>query len=251
MSEHKITIVEVDPRRPEIVQMIAELDRLMTSLYPVENTFLVSPEDLAETGSTFIAAYVDGVASGCAAIMLRGQDYAEVKRVYVAPNARGLGLARRLLAEPEVLAIGLGARDSLRLEAGLCLYGHDIDETTTPVEAGLVWAIDKRRRETRGFPGADIILKQLHEGATRRRVGLQPEGRAPAREGTAIVSKDGIPLGTITSGGFGPTVGRPVAMGYVNSGSAVVGTELDLIVRGKPLAGHIEKMPFTAPGYKR
>ena len=117
MSEHKITIVEVDPRRPEIVQMIAELDRLMTSLYPVENTFLVSPADLAETGSTFIAAYVDGVASGCAAIMLRGQDYAEVKRVFVAPNARGLGLARRLLAKLEERALSAGVT-MLRLETG-------------------------------------------------------------------------------------------------------------------------------------
>jgi putative acetyltransferase len=117
MSEHKITIVEIDPRRPEIVQMIAELDRLMTSLYPVENTFLVSPEDLAETGSTFIAAYVDGVASGCAAIMLRGQDYAEVKRVFVAPNARGLGLARRLLARLEERALSAGIT-MLRLETG-------------------------------------------------------------------------------------------------------------------------------------
>ena len=117
MSERKITIVEVDPRRPEIARMIAELDRLMTSLYPVENTFLVSPEDLAETGSTFIAAYVDGVASGCAAIMLRGQDYAEVKRVFVAPNARGLGLARRLLARLEERALSAGIT-MLRLETG-------------------------------------------------------------------------------------------------------------------------------------
>jgi len=160
-------------------------------------------------------------------------------------------LARRLLAEPEVSAIGLGARDSLRLEAGLCLYGHDIDETTTPVEAGLVWAIDKRRRETRGFPGADIILKQLQEGAARRRVGLLPEGRAPAREGAEITDAYGAVIGTVTSGGFGPTLGGPVAMGYVPKVMATAGTAVGLSVRGRSLPAKVAKMPFVPQRYKK
>jgi aminomethyltransferase len=128
-------------------------------------------------------------------------------------------LARRLLAEPEVAAIGLGARDSLRLEAGLCLYGHDIDETTTPIEAGLDWAIGKRRRTEGGFPGAEIILRQLTDGPGRRRVGILPEGKAPAREHTEIQA-GGARIGEITSGGFGPLVGGPIAMGYVAASHA-------------------------------
>ncbi|MGH7095074.1 MAG: glycine cleavage system aminomethyltransferase GcvT, partial [Stellaceae bacterium] len=124
-------------------------------------------------------------------------------------------VAERLLGEPEVAPIGLGARDTLRLEAGLCLYGHDIDETTSPVEAGLAWTIGKRRRDDGGFPGAARILGELTSGPQRRRVGILPDGRAPAREGTAIIDPAGAPLGTVTSGGFGPTVGGPIAMGYV------------------------------------
>ncbi|MCK4939779.1 MAG: glycine cleavage system aminomethyltransferase GcvT, partial [Rhodospirillaceae bacterium] len=141
-------------------------------------------------------------------------------------------LAKALLAEPEVAAIGLGARDSLRLEAGLCLYGHDIDTTTTPVEADVKWAINKRRREEKKFPGADIIMKQIENGTERLRVGIKPEGRAPAREGTEIQDTDGNAIGTVTSGGFGPSVGGPVAMGYVKTAFAAEGTEINLIVRG-------------------
>src|SRR5207248_7010578 len=127
-----------------------------------------------------------------------------------------VALADRLLAEPEVAPIGLGARDTLRLEAGLCLYGHDIDETTTPIEAGLAWTIGKRRRSEGGFPGAAIILRQLAEGTARKRVGIRPDGRAPAREGTAIVDPAGNSIGQVTSGGFGPSVNAPIAMGYVD-----------------------------------
>ena len=128
--------------------------------------------------------------------------------------------AERLLAEPEVAPVGLGARDSLRLEAGLCLYGHDIDETTTPVEADLAWTIGKRRREEGGFSGAATILRQLARGAARRRVGIRPDGRAPAREGTAILDSAGNPIGRVTSGGFGPSLGAPIAMGYVDAAHA-------------------------------
>lgn len=160
-------------------------------------------------------------------------------------------IARRLLAEAEVEAIGLGARDSLRLEAGLCLYGHDIDTTTTPVEAALEWALSKRRRAEGGFPGDGIILKQLADGAPRRRVGVKPEGKAPARGHTAVVDAGGGIIGTITSGGFGPTVNGPVAMGYVDSAHAGVDTPVSLMVRGKPLAARVAALPFVPQRYYR
>jgi aminomethyltransferase len=160
-------------------------------------------------------------------------------------------LWRALLGDPEVKPIGLGARDSLRLEAGLCLYGHDIDPATSPVEAGLTWSIQKRRRAEGGFPGADRVRRELAEGPARLRVGLKPEGRAPAREGTPIMTPDGRAVGIVTSGGFGPTVNGPIAMGYVAREVAESGTELHLMVRGKPLPARIVPMPFTPHRYKR
>jgi aminomethyltransferase len=158
---------------------------------------------------------------------------------------------RTLMAEPEVEAAGLGARDSLRLEAGLCLYGHDIDEMISPVEAGLLWSIGKRRREQGGFPGADRIQAEIVDGPKRRRVGILPEGRAPARENTEILSIDEDVIGKITSGGFGPSAGRPVAMGYVDAAHAKVGTALKLLVRGKKIPASIVKMPFAAHKYHK
>ena len=125
---------------------------------------------------------------------------------------------------PAVKPIGLGARNSLRLEAGLCLYGHDIDTTTSPVEAALTWSIQKRRREEGGFPGAERIKRELAEGPSRKRVGILPDGKAPAREGTEIRAKDGRKIGAVTSGGFGPTLGGPLAMGYVEAPFATLGT---------------------------
>jgi aminomethyltransferase len=159
-------------------------------------------------------------------------------------------VAKLLLDQPEVMPIGLGARDSLRLEAGLCLYGHDIDETTTPIEADLAWAIAKRRREEASFPGAATILRQLAEGAARKRVGIQPEGRAPAREGAAIAA-GGATIGTVTSGGYGPTVGAPIAMGYVASRAAHPGTAIELMVRGTPRPARIAPLPFVPHRYYR
>jgi aminomethyltransferase len=166
-------------------------------------------------------------------------------------------IAGRLLGEPEVAPIGLGARDSLRLEAGLCLYGHDIDETTNPIEAGLAWTIGKRRREEGSFPGADAILGALRDGPRRKRVGIRPDGRAPAREGTALVDGAGKPIGTITSGGFGPSVvsesgkGGPIAMGYVDAAQAAEGTALSAVVREVPRPARIAKLPFVATRYYR
>jgi aminomethyltransferase len=157
-------------------------------------------------------------------------------------------VARALLREVEVLPIGLGARDSLRLEAGLCLYGHDMDETVDPAEAALMWSIGKRRREARDFPAADKIL--ANNPATRR-VGIRPEGRAPAREGTEIADKQGRIIGKVTSGGYGPSLNAPLAMGYVESAFASDGTPLDLMVRGKPMPALVTSMPFVPHTYRR
>jgi aminomethyltransferase len=160
-------------------------------------------------------------------------------------------VAEALLGEPEVAPIGLGARDTLRLEAGLCLYGHDIDETTTPVEAGLSWTIARNRRAAGGFPGASTILRQLAEGPGRKRVGLRPDGRAPAREGTAILDAGGNPVGRITSGGFGPSLGAPIAMGYVDTAHAALGNALALVVRDVPRPAHVAPLPFVPTRYYR
>jgi aminomethyltransferase len=167
------------------------------------------------------------------------------------PAADAPRLAERLLAEPEVMPVGLGARDSLRLEAGLCLYGHDIDETTTPIEADLAWTIGKRRRAQGGFPGASIILRQLADGASRKRVGIRPDGRAPAREATPVVDAAGSQIGRVTSGGFGPSVGGPIAMGYVDLAHAADGTALALLVRGSPRSARIAPLPFVPHRYHR
>ena len=166
-------------------------------------------------------------------------------------NAGAADVWRLLASDPLVAPIGLGARDSLRLEAGLCLYGHDIDATTSPIEAGLAWSIQKRRRIEGGFPGADRIQRELRDGPSRRRVGIRPTGRAPAREGTEILSATGDPIGIVTSGGFGPTVNGPIAMGYVTSTHATPGAPLQLVVRGKPLPAEVVGLPFTPHRYAR
>jgi aminomethyltransferase len=167
------------------------------------------------------------------------------------PAKDASAIAETLLAEPEVRPIGLGARDSLRLEAGLCLYGHDIDETTTPIEAELAWTIGKRRRAEGGFPGAAVVLRQLAEGAPRRRVGIRPDGRAPAREDTPIVDAAGARIGRVTSGGFGPSIGGPIAMGYVDRRHAGEGTALALLVRGVARPAKVVPLPFIPTRYYR
>jgi aminomethyltransferase len=159
--------------------------------------------------------------------------------------------ARKLLEIDGVAPIGLGARDSLRLEAGLPLYGHDIDETTSPVEAGLKFAVSRLRRERGDFPGAQRILAEWRDGPPRLRVGIKIDGRMPAREGTEIQSMAGENIGKITSGGFAPTVGVPIAMGYVSPEFSPVGTPLKLLVRGKELSGEVAALPFVAHRYHR
>lgn len=182
-----------------------------------------------------------------------GEDGFEIS----VPAKEAERLATTLLADSAVLPIGLGARDSLRLEAGLCLYGHDIDTTTTPVEGALEWSVQKSRRtggaRAGGFPGADVILKQFDTGASRRRVGLLAEGRAPVRENAALYASAISPdkIGSVTSGGFGPTLNAPVAMGYVPAALSNDGTVVFADVRGQRLPLRVAPMPFVPNGYKR
>ena len=175
-----------------------------------------------------------------------GEDGFEI----LIPADAGQTLAAKLLKDDRVKPIGLGARDSLRLEAGLCLYGHDMDATRTPVEADLQWVIQKSRRERADFPGAAKILDQLANGPAEKRVGIRPLERAPAREGTEI-QVNGETVGIVTSGGFGPTVDAPVAMGYIRADLAEPGTQIELMVRGKARMAEVAALPFVEHNYKR
>ena len=174
-----------------------------------------------------------------------GEDGFEIS----APAGNAEELVRLLLDRPEVLPAGLGARDTLRLEAGLCLYGSDIDAGTTPVEAGLSWVVNKRRREEGGFPGAEIILGQLENGTPRKRVGIRPDGTAPARAPPPGEDPAGNTIGEITSGGYGPGVEGPIAMGYIKSEFADQGTAVNLRVRGKAIPAKVTALPFVEHRY--
>lgn len=176
-----------------------------------------------------------------------GEDGYEIS----VPGDFAEAFARLLLAFDEVKPVGLGARDSLRLEAGLCLYGHDLDENTTPIEANLKWVIQKARREKRDFPAAEKILAQLENGPARLRVGIRPEGKAPVREGAELLSAEGQKIGIVTSGGFGPSIDGPVAMGYVESAYAHDGTKLQVMLRGQARPCEVAALPFYKPNYKR
>jgi aminomethyltransferase len=250
-------VVNAGTKDNDIAHIAAHLPPDVTLVYEQERALLALQGPAAVTilerhipgiGKTGFMSETATTLAGVAITLTRsgytGEDGFELS----IPAGRADQVARLLLAEPEVLPIGLGARDSLRLEAGLCLYGHDIDETTTPIEADLIWTISKRRRAEGGFPGVAVIQRQIADGPSRRRVGIQPEGRAPARESTEIQIA-GQTVGRITSGGFGPSADRPVAMGYVVGANAVVGTEVDLIVRGKPLPARIVAMPFVPHSY--
>ena len=196
--------------------------------------------------------------AGCDCFLTRsgytGEDGFEIS----VPASQAETLARALLAQPEVKPVGLGARNSLRLEAGLCLYGNDIDPTTTPVEASLNWAIQKVRRlggaRAGGFPGAEKVLAQLADPAAnlkRKRVGLMALERIPVRDHTALQSTDGVPIGEVTSGLLGPSINQPVAMGYVSPEFAAIGTRVNAMVRGKPVLMVVTAMPFVPNGYYR
>ena len=182
----------------------------------------------------------------CSRCGYTGEDGFEV----LVPAEVASDFARVLLADERVRPVGLGARDSLRLEAGLCLYGQDLDPRRTPVEADLAWVIQKSRRVAADFPGADRILEELVSGPRLKRVGIEVTDKAPARQGTEIQLNDES-IGMVTSGGFSPCLKRPIAMGYVRSEFAIPGTEIDLIVRGRPRAGRICTLPFVQPNYQR
>ncbi len=203
------------------------------------------PTDLSFLGVAEVA--VAGIPAVIARSGYTGEDGFEIS----VPADRAEALARALLARDGVQPAGLGARDSLRLEAGLCLYGSDIDETTSPVEAALTWTIGKRRRMAWDFPGAGRVREHLENGPPRLRVGLRPEGRQPARAGTPIQDSAGATVGEVTSGGFGPSVNAPVAMGYLARDQAADGTQVSLMVRGRPLPARVAPLPFVPHRYRR
>ncbi len=239
-------------RLPDGVRLAPLEDRALIALQgPLAAATLarLAPAEAVDTMAFMAAkpARIGGVETFVSRSGYTGEDGYEISL----GAAQAERFARLLLAEPDVQPIGLGARDSLRLEAGLCLYGHELDETVDPVEAAIAWSIQKRRRAEGGFPGAGRISRALVEGPDRVRVGLRPDGRAPAREMTEIVSAEGAPIGIVTSGGFGPSVGGPVAMGFVESAHAAIGTPVGLVVRGKPLGAKVVALPFHPHAYHR
>jgi aminomethyltransferase len=235
---------------PSAIRLVPATDRALIAIQGPKAVDVMVRAGAAVADWPFMAggpARVAGIDVHATRSGYTGEDGFELS----VPNDRGADLWRALADDPDVRPVGLGARDSLRLEAGLCLYGHDMDETVTPVEAGLVWSIQKRRREGGGFPGAAVVRRQIAEGPPRLRVGIRPAGRAPAREGTEVRAVDGTVIGTVTSGGFGPTVGGPVAMGLVDARHAAVGTPLVLMVRGKPLDAEVAALPFVPARFFR
>ncbi|WP_265533744.1 glycine cleavage system aminomethyltransferase GcvT [Pseudomonas saponiphila] len=211
----------------------------------------LAPEVASMTFMQFRPVTVLGVDCFVSRSGYTGEDGFEIS----VPAEQAEKLARALLAEPEVAAIGLGARDSLRLEAGLCLYGHDMNSDTTPIQASLLWAISKARRadgaRAGGFPGAEVIFAQQQGGVDRKRVGLLPQERTPVREGAEIVDAEGNIIGSVCSGGFGPTLGGPLAMGYLDIQYCALDTPVAAIVRGKKVPMLVSKMPFVAQRYYR
>lgn len=244
-----IDFAQIASRLPDGVRLDIAADRALIAVQGPKTAEVLAPHCDDSCDMVFMqskATKIGGIECHISRSGYTGEDGFEIT---VHANEAN-DLARLLLKNKMVKPIGLGARDSLRLEAGLCLSGHDFDESRTPVEASLTWTIPKIRRQNGGFPGAERILCELEEGTTQRRVGIKPLGRAPAREGTHI-HLDGKYVGEITSGGFGPTFGGPVAMGYVQSALAVPGTALDLIVRGKAHPAEVVKLPFVKQNYFR
>jgi aminomethyltransferase len=249
-SRKEVDYAHISSRLPAAVMLLPAPERALVALQgPAAKTAMARLSPPA-AGLAFMMAASGRVGDFDCHISrsgYTGEDGFEIS--VAAENAEAL--TRLLLAQDGVQPIGLGARDSLRLEAGLCLYGHDIDETTSPIEAGLAWSIQKRRRSEGGFPGARRIQDELAHGPKRKRVGIRPDGRAPAREGTEILLPGGERIGIVTSGGFGPSVNGPVAMGYVQADHAEVGTPVNLMVRGKALSAAVAPLPFVPHRYAR
>ncbi|WEM45866.1 glycine cleavage system aminomethyltransferase GcvT (plasmid) [Photobacterium sp. DA100] len=248
-------IAHIQAHLPEDVTLEIIEDRALLALQGPKAAQVLARLNPAVSDMIFMdAAKVELVGVECLVSRsgYTGEDGYEIS----VPADKAEELARELLGQEEVEWIGLGARDSLRLECGLCLYGHDIDTTTTPVEGSLLWGISKPRRadgeRAGGFPGADIILEQIKtKDVARKRIGLVGQSKAPVREGSKLFDAEGKEVGIVTSGTFGPTKGAPVAMGYVQTDLAVIGTEIFAEVRGKKLPMTVEKMPFVPQNYYR
>ncbi|HEV2574818.1 glycine cleavage system aminomethyltransferase GcvT [Methylocella sp. CPCC 101449] len=234
---------------PKSVRLVKRDDRALLALQGPLAADVVTSLGGAIADMAFMSVQpitLGGIACEASRSGYTGEDGFEIS----VPAERAADLWTLLSTDARVKPIGLGARDSLRLEAGLCLYGHDIDETTSPIEAALTWSIAKRRREQGGFPGAARIQREIAEGPRRKRVGLTLEGRQPVREG-AEINTQGSATGIVTSGTFSPSLNRPIAMGYVGAGQAANGTALDIVVRGKALPAQTAAMPFVPHRYKR
>jgi aminomethyltransferase len=249
-SRKDVDFTHIAANLPEHITVTPHEDRALLALQGPEAAAVMarlSPEAAALPFMAVASFSLEGIACLVSRSGYTGEDGFEIS----VPAGDAEALADKLVAFPEVVPIGLGARDSLRLEAGLCLYGNDIDELTSPVEAGLTWVIGKRRKLNWDFPGGLLMRDQFDNGVPRRRVGIRPVGRAPARAQTTIVAEDGTEAGVITSGGFGPSVNGPVAMGYVRKDLAEDGTTLNLIVRGKTIRATVVPLPFTPHRYTR
>jgi aminomethyltransferase len=249
-SRKATDLPHIEEALPAGVRLIPHEDRALLALQGPDAGAVMARLS-PETGALGFMGVLDMRLDGIPCIVSRsgytGEDGFEIS----VPAEHAEALARRLLAEAEVKPAGLGARDSLRLEAGLPLYGNDIDELTSPVEAGLTWTLGKRRRMAWDFPGAGAIRDQIENGPHRHRVGIRLDGRAPARAGTLIVAEDGTSAGTVTSGGFSPSLNAPIAMGYVRRDLAADGTALHLMVRGKQLPARVAPLPFVPHRYAR
>jgi len=265
-GDHLFVVVNAACKDADIARMKSALEPAVSVEVITDRALIALQGPAAETALARLnAAVADMTFMDVATIELAGAECWVSRSGYTGedgyeisiPEAQAVAVTKALLDMDDVEPIGLGARDSLRLEAGLCLYGNDIDATTSPIEAGLIWAIQKVRRadgdRAGGFPGADRIFGDLAEGVARKRVGLVPQGRAPMRAGTPIFAsaEGGEAIGEVTSGGFGPTFEGPVAMGYVGAAQAAVGTELFGEVRGKRMPVTVAKMPLVPANFKR
>lgn len=241
-------------RRLAGVVVTPRFDRALLALQGPHSESVLAPLAPGAAALYFMEGAAMDVAGASAFVTRSGYTGEDGFEISVAA-ADAPRVATALLASGVARWAGLGARDSLRLEAGLCLYGHDIDTATTPVEAGLVWAIGPRRRAEGGYPGSAIVAAQLRDGAPRRRVGLRPDGRAPARERAEIRDVSGRPVGRVTSGTFAPSLEAPVAMGYIERGyferGAGPSASLVVMVRDKPVRAALAPLPFVTPGFKR
>jgi aminomethyltransferase len=249
-SRKEVDFTHLAANLPETITLTPLEDRALLALQgPAAAAVMarLSPEAAALPFMGIVATTIDAIEVLVSRSGYTGEDGFEIS----VPAPQAEALADKLIQQPEVVPIGLGARDSLRLEAGLCLYGNDLDELTSPIEAGLTWVIGKRRKLQWDFPGGPAMRDQLDNGPIRRRVGIRPDGRAPARAQTTIMAEDGTEAGVITSGGFGPSVNGPVAMGYVRKDLADDGTKLVLIVRGKAIPATVVPLPFTPHRYIR